>query len=387
VTIVKTRYLGGQQQLVRVDREQAGGLGPEIADELMDALEAALDDHDVLVLSDYGKGVLSDRVLDYVLPRAQARGQRVIVDPKRRDLGRYRGALLITPNRKELEEATGLPCQSDAEADAAAAVAMARSGAGILLTRSERGMSLYQPGQAPLHLSAQAREVFDVSGAGDTVVAVLALGLAAGQTAARALRAANAAAGVVVGKLGTSTCSPEELLAALRGSGAGRSDGGDRRGPFQPAPTPLPEAVAARAQWRSAGLTVGFANGCFDLLHPGHVTLLGKAAQQCDRLIVAINSDASVARLKGPSRPVQGQNARAIVLQALKGVDQVIVFEEDTPLTVIQALSPDILFKGADYREDQVVGGDVVKAAGGRVALIDLVAGHSTTALVGRARG
>jgi D-beta-D-heptose 7-phosphate kinase/D-beta-D-heptose 1-phosphate adenosyltransferase len=149
----------------------------------------------------------------------------------------------------------------------------------------------------------------------------------------------------------------------------------------------LPEAVAARAQWRSAGLTVGFANGCFDLLHPGHVTLLGKAAQQCDRLIVAINSDASVARLKGPSRPVQGQNARAIVLQALKGVDQVIVFEEDTPLTVIQALSPDILFKGADYREDQVVGGDVVKAAGGRVALIDLVAGHSTTALVGRARG
>jgi D-beta-D-heptose 7-phosphate kinase/D-beta-D-heptose 1-phosphate adenosyltransferase len=385
VTIIKTRYLGGQQQLVRVDRERTDPPDAEVTATLMAGLEDALQTHDVFVLSDYGKGALCDGVLDRFLPMAAARGKRVIVDPKRRDFGRYRGAFLITPNRREMEEATGLPCQTDAEAGLAAAAAMDRSGAGILLTRSERGMSLYQPGHEPTHLSAEAREVFDVSGAGDTVVAVMAAGLAGGQPVAAALRAANAAAGVVVSKLGTATCSPDELLASLTRASRRRVPGLDERDLAHAPAATLVEAVEAREAWRRAGLVVGFANGCFDLLHPGHVTLLRKAAEQCDRLIVAINSDASVTRLKGPSRPVQTEVARATVLQAIKGVDQVIVFGEDTPLEAIRALVPDILFKGSDYTEDQVVGGPIVRAAGGRVALIDLVAGHSTTALVQRA--
>lgn len=382
VTIAKTRYLGGQQQLVRVDREAPGALDADAVSAIKAALDEALKTFEVFVLSDYGKGVLGDAVLGWFLPKAAAAGKYVIVDPKRKRLEDYRGASLITPNRKELEEAVGLPCASDEEAQAAAAVAIERSGAAILLTRSERGMSLYRKDHAPVHFAAEAREVFDVSGAGDTVVATLACAIAAGQSVERALQAANAAAGVVVGKLGTATCSPEELLAALKQGSERHSDGAISQGA-----TPLKAMAAQREAWRRQGLTVGFANGVYDLLHPGHVTLLRKAAAQCDRLIVAINSDASTARLKGPTRPVQKEDARAVVLNGVKGVDAVIVFEEDTPLEVIQVLVPDILVKGSDYTEDAVVGGDVVKAAGGKVVLIDLVQGHSTTALVKRSSG
>ncbi|MBU6374256.1 MAG: D-glycero-beta-D-manno-heptose 1-phosphate adenylyltransferase, partial [Alphaproteobacteria bacterium] len=248
-----------------------------------------------------------------------------------------------------------------------------------LLTRSEKGMSLFRSGAAPVHLPTRAREVFDVSGAGDTVVATLGCAMAAGIPIETAMNLANAAAGVVVGKLGTAVCTPEELRQAL-GAESGAED----------APVAIPasweDAAARRAAWRAQGLTVGFANGCFDLLHPGHVTLLQRAAAQVDRLIVAINSDASVSALKGQDRPVQNEAARAFVLAGLKGVDLVTVFGEPTPLELITRLVPDVLFKGADYTEDQVVGGDVVKAAGGRVALIDLVEGHSTSALVKKAR-
>jgi D-beta-D-heptose 7-phosphate kinase/D-beta-D-heptose 1-phosphate adenosyltransferase len=271
-----------------------------------------------------------------------------------------------------------MPTSTDAEAGAAAARAIADSGAAILLTRSEKGMSLFRATSPPVHLPTRAREVFDVSGAGDTVVAALASGLGAGLPIEMAMSLANAAAGIVVGKLGTAVCTAAELAAAF--------DEDANEPAAKSVPASWDEAAELRAAWRANGLTVGFANGCFDLLHPGHVTLLQRAAGQVDRLIVAINSDASVSALKGPDRPVQSESGRAIVLAGLRAVDLVVVFGEPTPYDLIARLMPDVIFKGSDYAEKDVVGGDLVKAAGGRVALIDLVPGHSTTALVRRAR-
>lgn len=377
-TITKTRYLGGQQQIVRVDRETtAAPSGPALA-ALIESAQAAIAAADVVALSDYGKGVLGDEALSAALQAATAVGKPVIVDPKRTDYSAYRGAALITPNRRELTLATGMRCESDEEAEAAAGKAMAASGAAILLTRSEKGMSLFRPGAAPVHLPAQAREVFDVSGAGDTVVAALAAALAAGRPIEEAMAIANAAAGVVVTKLGTAVVTPEELAAAL----AGQSPS-----PVASGLASTAQARARRAAWAAQGLTVGFANGVFDLIHPGHVSLIAQAAAACDRLIVALNSDESVRRLKGPSRPIQPLAARAAVIQALRGVDLVVSFDEDTPLALIEALSPDVLVKGADYREDQVVGADLVKARGGRVLLAALTPGESTSAIVARGGG
>ena len=381
-TILKTRYVAGQQQIVRVDRESSAPIEAATEDLVLQALARRLPDAAVLVLSDYGKGALSDRVIRGAIELARKQGKPVIVDPKRRDFSVYRGADVVTPNRKELSEATGLPCREDTEAEAAAAAAMTMCGADVLLTRSERGLSLFRAGLAPLHMPAEALEVFDVSGAGDTVAAVFALGLAAGLDREAAMLAANTAAGVVVGKRGTATVSPDELRAALARRGASDRDAADTARLMT-----LEEAVQLRQAWARAGRSVGFANGCFDLLHPGHVSLLRQASAACDRLIVAINSDVSVKRLKGPSRPVQTAGARADVLAAVKGVDAVIVFEEDTPLEAISALLPDVLIKGADYREDQVVGADIVKARGGRVVLAELTPGQSTSAMVQRASG
>jgi D-beta-D-heptose 7-phosphate kinase/D-beta-D-heptose 1-phosphate adenosyltransferase len=377
-TIIKTRYLGDRQQIVRVDREMRAPHGAETIADLTQRVAAAIAACDVVVLSDYGKGVLGDAVLAAAFEVARRAAKPVIVDPKRLNFADYRGAAIITPNRRELEAAVGLPTETDAETAAAAARAIESCGAAILLTRSEKGMSLFRAGQAPIHLPTLAREVFDVSGAGDTVVAALACGLGAGLPVDVAMALANAAAGVVVGKLGTAVCTAEELAAALEAP----LDAGEAA----PIPATWEEAAQRRAAWKAKGLKVGFANGCFDLLHPGHVTLLQRAAAQVDRLIVAINSDASVSALKGPQRPVQTEAARAFVLAGLSGVDLVTVFSEPTPYDLIAKLIPDVVFKGADYAEADVVGGDLVKAAGGRVALIDLVAGQSTSALVRRAR-
>ncbi|MFZ4070225.1 MAG: D-glycero-beta-D-manno-heptose-7-phosphate kinase [Caulobacterales bacterium] len=375
-TILKTRYLGGQYQLVRVDRESAAAIANKVTEQTLNAARHAIAAADIVVLSDYGKGLLSDEVLAALFTAAKAHNKPVIVDPKRARFGDYRGASLITPNRKELSAAVGLACETDDEAATAAAEAQALSGAEILLTRSEKGMALYRAGEAPLHLKAEAREVFDVSGAGDTVVGAYALSLAAGLSAGEALQIANAAAGVVVQKLGTATVSPDELAAALaQGERAARV-----------IVTPRAQALAHRAQWAADGLSVGFANGCFDLLHPGHIALVAQAAAACDRLIVALNSDASVARLKGPTRPIQSLEARAQVIGALKGVDLVVAFDDDTPLDLISALKPDVLVKGADYREDQVVGAEIVKAHGGRVLLAALTPGQSTSAIVAKSK-
>jgi D-beta-D-heptose 7-phosphate kinase / D-beta-D-heptose 1-phosphate adenosyltransferase len=385
-TILKTRYVAGQQQIVRVDRERVAPLPASAASDLLAGLDTLLGSSGVLVLSDYGKGVLGDELVAGAIAQAKRRQHRVVVDPKRRDFTAYRGADVITPNRKELTEATGLPCATDEEAEAAARRAHEQCGAAILLTRSERGMSLFQPGREPVHMPAEALEVFDVSGAGDTVAAAFSLALSTGADMETSMRVANAAAGVVVGKRGTASVSPAELLAALARRTARPGSGGNIPSAAAGALQTLQAAIRLRQDWAREGLSVGFANGCFDLLHPGHVALLRQGAAACDRLVVAINSDASVSRLKGPTRPVQTAAARAEVLAALKGVDAVIAFEEETPILAIEALQPDLIVKGADYREDQVVGADIVKARGGRVLLVDLVDGQSTSAMVARSR-
>ena len=386
-TIIKTRYVSGQQQILRVDRETEAETPPAIRDKLIHAISGCLEDCDALILSDYGKGALSPAVIRAAIGEAKRQGKPVLVDPKRRDFSDYAGASYITPNRRELSEATSMPCTEDDEAQAAAAAAMEQSGAAILLTRSERGMTLYRADQPPFHVQSDALEVFDVSGAGDTVAAALALSLAVGASVERALHVANTAAGVVVGKRGTATCSAEELLAALERKSRRPDEASGHVDVSSAGVTSRPDAVAQRRQWEKEGFRVGFANGCFDLIHPGHVGLLRQAAAACDRLIVAINTDESVRRLKGPTRPIQPEEARAQVLNAIKGVDLVVTFGEDTPLELVTALQPDLIVKGTDYREEDVVGGDIVKARGGKVLLVDLVDGQSTSAIVSRSGG
>lgn len=374
-TTKKLRIIGAHQQIVRVDQEDAAPLAAEHEAAIIMAARTAIEECDVVVVSDYGKGVCSDSVLAAVMTYAAEKGRPVLVDPKRTDFSAYRGAAVITPNRKELSDATRLPCETDTEAAVAARHAQKASGAAILLTRSEKGISLFPLEGEPLHLATVAQDVFDVSGAGDTVIAVLAASVAAGIPLADGIRMANHAAGIVVSKLGTACVTRDELAASLAAESASPSVNDGRL-------LDRDEAVVQRWAWAKEKLVVGFANGCFDLLHPGHVSLLQQAAASCDRLVVALNSDASIRRLKGPSRPVQDERARALVAGAIRGVSAVTIFDEDTPLELITALKPDILVKGEDYREDQVVGGDIVRARGGRVMLARLEAGHSTSRLV-----
>ena len=379
-TTRKTRVLCQRQQLVRLDTEDLHPLSPAVEASISAAAAAAVEEADIVVLSDYGKGVLTDAVLSAAIESAKGAGRLIVVDPKRVDFAAYRGADIVTPNRAELARAAGLPTQTDAEVEAAAGKVAERFGGSLLVTRSEQGMSYIAAGRPPLHVPTVAREVFDVSGAGDTVVAALSVALAAGFDIAEAIVLANHAAGLAVAKSGTATVTFEEL-----------GDAVDLEGYAVAGPAPVLRAGEAsrwRDHWARRGLTVGFANGCFDLLHPGHVSLIRQAAAACDRLIVALNSDASVRRLKGPSRPVQSEEARALVMAALKGVAMVTIFDEDTPREIIEALRPDLLVKGSDYTIENVVGADFVQARGGKVLLVDLVAGQSTSKLIaGSARG
>lgn len=376
-TTIKTRYMGGQHQIVRVDREEPAPISQETEIALISAIGKLAADSRALIISDYAKGALTDRVIKAAIDAARNAAIPVIVDPKRTDWAAYSGATVITPNRKELQLATYAACASDDDCVQAARIAIEATKAAILLTRSEHGMSLYRDGRPPVHLSAKAREVFDVSGAGDTVAASIALGLASGLELEAAMQIANTAAGIVVGKRGTATASPAELLAE---TGGGRGLGGS------PGALSLAETKKLREQWGGDGLSVGFTNGCFDILHAGHISLLRQAAAACDRLIVALNTDASVRELKGPERPVQSEHVRAAVMAVIKGVDAVILFGEPTPLEVIRELQPDVLVKGADYAEDQIVGADIVRARGGRIVRVSLVDGQSTTGIIEKSK-
>ncbi|MFA7429303.1 MAG: D-glycero-beta-D-manno-heptose-7-phosphate kinase [Rhodospirillaceae bacterium] len=377
-TAIKVRYVASGQQLLRADQETVAAIAAPREKALLDAAARALAEGrvGVVVLSDYGKGVLTDTLTAGLIALAQTHGVPVVVDPKGVDYSRYRGADLVTPNRKELFEATALPTGSDAEVEAAARAVVASCGvAGVLATRSQDGMTLLAADGAVLHLPAEAREVFDVSGAGDTVVATLAAALAAGLAAGDAAELANVAAGIVVAKVGTAAVHAVELENALR-----HQDLEDAEHKI----LPLERAMERAEGWRRRGLSVGFTNGCFDLLHPGHLSLLRQARNACDRLVVGVNSDASVQRLKGPTRPVQSEAARSAVLASLGMVDGVVIFAQDTPLKLIEALRPDVLVKGADYTVETVVGADLVLGWGGKVVLAVLEPGQSTTNTIRR---
>jgi D-beta-D-heptose 7-phosphate kinase/D-beta-D-heptose 1-phosphate adenosyltransferase len=372
-TTIKSRFFSMDgHHLLRADRETVLALSAEGEAVLERAVQGAIADVDAVILSDYAKGVLMGTFASKVIAAARKAGKAVIVDPKGADYGRYRGATLITPNRSELAEATGAPVDSHEAIVAAAHQLREKIGIdAVLVTRSGEGMTLVT-GEGVHHMPAETREVADVTGAGDTVVATLTLALACGALPAVAARLANVAAGIVVGRHGTAVATPQDIVSALRLN----TNGTDQKVATRA------EALVRVMEWRRQGLKVGFTNGCFDLLHPGHVSLLRQARSACDRLVVGLNSDTSVKRLKGPERPVQNETARSTVLASLSPVDLVVVFSEDTPLALIEALRPDVLVKGADYSKAQVVGADVVESYGGRVVLADLVESHSTTATI-----
>src|SRR5262245_8679305 len=373
---VKTRYVAAGQQLLRADDETTASISDETSREVVAAIRSELPRTDVMVLSDYRKGVLTDAVLATAIAEAKAAGVPTIADPKREHFGAYAGVSILTPNQTELAAATGLPCGSDAEVEASARRVMSEWGIGaMLVTRSEKGMTLVCRDGGAVHLPAKALEVFDVSGAGDTVVAVTAVALAVGAELAVAAELANVAAGIVVGKIGTAVVSRNDLRAGLRAVEVAFSEA---------KVASLDAAIAAADLWHAQGHRVGFTNGCFDLLHPGHVSLLNEAKAACDRLIVAVNSDESVRRLKGSGRPVQHETARAVVVASLGMVDLVVVFSEDDPLRLLGLLRPDVLIKGADYTIDQVVGADLVRSYGGQVKLAALVPGYSSSRVIAR---
>ena len=375
-TTAKTRFLVGVHQLMRLDEEITAAIDAATARALLERFAGALETADVVVLSDYAKGVLTDDVLRAAIAQSAAMGRTVIADPKRLDFAAYRGATVLTPNEHEVSRATCIDAADDREAARAGEQALAATGGeAVLVTRSAKGLTLVRRGQPALHLPTRAREVADVSGAGDTLVAALAVALGAGASLPEAATLANITAGISVAKQGTATVSRDELLGVLHLEGLVATD---RKIATRE------EAVARAAGWRAQGLKVGLANGCFDLIHPGHVHLLTEARTRCDRLVVALNTDASVQRLKGPTRPLQSETARATVMASLSPVDLVVLFGEETPLELIQVLRPDVLVKGADYRIDQVVGADLVQGWGGKVLLVDLQEGHSTTGTIRR---
>jgi D-beta-D-heptose 7-phosphate kinase/D-beta-D-heptose 1-phosphate adenosyltransferase len=373
-TTMKRRFVAGSQQLLRADLETVAPISDASVDDILRVVEAAIADCGALVLSDYAKGVLTARGIQAMIAAARGAGKPVIIDPKGADFTRYRGATLLTPNRREMADAMQMAVDGDAGVEKASRRVIEKCGVdGVVCTRGGEGMSVV-PASGPVeHIPAAAREVFDVSGAGDTVVATLAASIASGLSWTDAARLANVAAGIVVGKVGTAVAYATDIVRALQHGDAGPDD----------------DKVATRAgaadtvaRWRAQGLTVGFTNGVFDLLHPGHVSLMSQAKAACDRLVVGLNSDASVRRLKGKDRPVQSEAARAAVLASLGTVDLVVVFEEDTPFELIKALQPAVLVKGADYQLEQVVGADLVKSWDGRVLLAELSPGHSTTSTI-----
>ena len=375
-TTVKTRYVAERQQMLRADQESREALSTASADELVTAFQQALSHVDVVVLSDYAKGVLTDHITQKIITLANMAGKTVIVDPKSRSFIKYKGATVLTPNRHELQVACGLECMTDAQVVQGAHQSLdADICEAMVVTRSADGMSVIKKDTTAAHLHTAAREVFDVSGAGDTVLAVLSLGLAIGGELIDVARVANIAAGIVVGKPGTATVSTGEIIASVDA---------ETRPLTAEKIFSLSRVMQQVQSWRERGLKVAFTNGCFDLLHPGHISLLEQARATADKLIVGMNSDLSVRRLKGNGRPVQSEIARATVLSSLKTVDAVIIFSDDTPLDLIKSLQPEVLIKGADYTVDTVVGADIVKSYGGKIVLAELVAGQSTTNTIKR---
>lgn len=370
-TITKLRVISRSQQLLRLDFEEPFHQGA-IA-EIPTKVAALLPRVNALVLSDYAKGVLADP--QPLIAAAKQLQLPVLVDPKGSDFERYRGATLLTPNLHEFEAVVGACATEQDIADKGLLLIARLELAALLVTRGEHGMTLLRADHAPMHLPARAREVFDVTGAGDTVISVLAAALAAGQGLPEAVALANIAAGIVVGKLGTATVSGPELRRAMS------QEKGSERGVVN-----LEQLQADVADARAQGETIVFTNGCFDILHAGHVSYLEQARRQGNRLIVGVNADASVKRLKGDGRPINPVDRRMAVLAGLEAVDWVVAFEEDTPENLLAAIKPDVLVKGGDYSKDTVVGWQIVESYGGEVRVLGFVDNCSTTAIVEKVR-
>ncbi len=373
-TSTKTRVMGQNQQLLRIDREERTPLRRQTEKRLLAYLMKQIPACDAVILSDYGKGVLTEGVLRETINRAGRNKKIITADPKGRDFRKYRGITCLTPNRKEAEEATGITLAKGPDIlQAAQQLQKTLHSPACLITLGGNGMAL-RDGNRFTMLSTAAREVFDVSGAGDTVIAAFTLVAAAGFGLREAAQIANLAAGVVVGKVGTAHVTPREILEHAAGTGR------DRAGKI----LSFPELKEKIRRQKQIGKTVVFTNGCFDLLHVGHIRYLQEARNLGDLLVLGLNSDASVRKLKGKLRPLISQEERALILSALDCVDYVVIFQEETPRKLIRGLQPDILVKGGDYKKDEVVGGDLVESSGGRVVLIPVVRGRSTSGLVER---
>lgn len=373
-TTRKLRALAQHQQLIRLDWEQCTPVGDGVIEAGVQACRS-VSRHGVIVVSDYGKGVVDAAAMARLVPAAREAGVPLLVDPKSPDFRTYAGATLLTPNLRELEQATGrqLAEASDAEIAAVALDCIARCALeAMVVTLGYRGILVVSRDGAPTRIATAAREVFDVTGAGDAVIAMLALGLAGELTLADASAVANAAAGIVVGKIGTAVVQPTELIGALA--------------PHLAKVVTRDELFATVQSLRGAGQRIVFTNGCFDLLHAGHLYLLREAAKHGDALIVGINSDASIRRLKGSLRPIITQGDRADLVAALDCVTAAVVFDEDTPAALIEQIVPDVLVKGGDYTLERVVGREIVEAHGGRVELVPFRDGYSTTSLLQRLR-
>jgi D-beta-D-heptose 7-phosphate kinase/D-beta-D-heptose 1-phosphate adenosyltransferase len=377
-TSEKVRFVAQGQHMLRTDAEATDPIGASTESQVIDAIEGLVSSHDVLVLSDYAKGLLTDGVIRACIAAAGRHQLPIVVDPKSVDLKRYSGATVITPNSKETFDATGIDAsEDDDKAEQAGGIILRDAGVeAVLITRAHRGMTLVSGVSDVLHIEASAREVFDVVGAGDTVIATLALGLGAGLAIGKCAQLANSAAGLVVGKRGTATVTQTELADEVLRLGGGSLQS------LQNKIMAREDAVEVVHTWRKNGFKVGFTNGCFDILHVGHLALLSFARQNSGRLIVAVNSDASVRRLKQAGRPINPESDRAMVLAALSAVDAVVVFDEQTPIRLIEAFNPDVLVKGADYTIDTIVGASHVLSYGGKVLTCDLIPGKSTTRVV-----
>ena len=374
VTPTKMRYVAQNQQMLCVDRDPDADVEKVVLDAILADIKTRLSDADILAISDYGRGLLTRALLTKVIEAARSAGVAICVDPRGKDFTRYDGATVIKPNADELAVETGLSVEDAPGVEAALTSLKARlpNTQALLVTRGGQGMCLLDHDDAFHHHASKPRSVFDVSGAGDTALAALSLAMAAGITLQDSMALADLAAGVAVGKSGTAVVTPEEILEDAHTG----SEAPDWR------VLPQGDAASLCERWRAEGLRVGFTNGCFDILHPGHLAVLRHAASVCDRLIVGLNSDASVKRLKGPERPINTVATRALMLASLEMVDRVVVFEEDTPQSLIEALVPGVMIKGADYIADDLPGAAFVKAHGGEVVLAPLLDGLSTTGFV-----
>lgn len=378
-TTIKTRFVADGQQLLRSDREVIKPLSESMEEQTLMRVRSTIDGCDVIILSDYAKGVLTNSVIADIIALANAKNKPVLIDPKGRDFSKYRNATLLTPNRKELTEATGIAIKNVNDAENAARRLIADYDLkGVLAKLGSDGVCLVMKDQPAHHFHATALEVYDVSGAGDTVVATMALCLAGGLSFEDSAALANIAGSIVVGKIGTASVTLQEIAKQLQQDPSRISE--EKILSFA-------QAGEVAERWRKQGLKVGFTNGVFDLLHPGHLSLIRQARAACDKLIVGLNSDASVKRLKGESRPVQNESARAAVLASLADVDNVVIFGEDTPLELIKIVRPAVLVKGADYTVDKVVGADLVQIWGGQIMLATLIEGQSTTATIAKLKG